>query len=101
MALDLIGQATHFLTLAAEAEGKGRSADDLAFRRDVLDMRNCLLVEQPNGDFAQTMARQFLFSAWQRRLFDQLATSPRTASPRSPPRRSRKSPITRSWPPNG
>ncbi len=75
MALDLIGQATHFLTLAAEVEGKGRDADDLAFRRDVLDYRNCLLVEQPNGDFAQTMARQFLFSAWQRRLFDQLAAS--------------------------
>jgi len=75
VALDLIGQATHFLTLAAAVEGKGRDADALAFRRDVLDMRNCLLVEQPNGDFAQTMARQFLFSAWQKRLFDQLAAS--------------------------
>ncbi len=72
IALDLIGQATHFLTIAAEAEGQGRSADDLAFRRDVLDYRNCLLVEQPSGDFAQTMARQFLFSAWQKRLFDGL-----------------------------
>jgi phenylacetate-CoA oxygenase PaaI subunit len=38
-------------------------------------MRNCLAVEQPNGDFAQTMARQFLFSAWQKRHFDLLATS--------------------------
>ncbi len=75
MALDLIGQATHFLTLAAEVEGKGRDADALAFGRDVLDMRNCLLVEQPNGDFAQTMARQLLFSTWQKRLFDQLAVS--------------------------
>ena len=75
MALDLVGQATHFLTLAAELEGRGRDADALAFRRDVLDFRNCLLVEQPNGDFAQTMARQFLFSTWQRRLFDQLAAS--------------------------
>ena len=75
IALDLIGQATHFLTLAGEAEGKGRDADALAFRRDVLDFRNCLLVEQPNGDFAQTMARQFLFSTWQKRLFDQLASS--------------------------
>lgn len=74
MALDLVGQATHFLTIAAEAEGKGRDADALAFRRDVLDFKNCLLVEQPNGDFAQTMARQFLFSAWQKRLFDGLAT---------------------------
>src|ERR1700744_6489881 len=63
--LDLIGQATHFLKLAGEAEGKGRDEDRLAFHRDVLDFKNCLLVEQPNGDFAQTIARQFLFSNWQ------------------------------------
>jgi ring-1,2-phenylacetyl-CoA epoxidase subunit PaaC len=75
IALDLIGQATHFLNLAGEVEGKGRDGDALAFHRDVLDFRNCLLVEQPNGDFAQTMARQLLFSAWQRRLFDQLSAS--------------------------
>jgi ring-1,2-phenylacetyl-CoA epoxidase subunit PaaC len=71
-ALDLIGQATLFLNYAGEMEGRGRDADRLAFHRDVLDFRNCLLVEQPNGDFAQTMARQFLFSTWQRRLFEQL-----------------------------
>jgi ring-1,2-phenylacetyl-CoA epoxidase subunit PaaC len=75
IALDLVGQATHFLGIAAEAEGKGRDADALAFGRDVLDFKNCLMVEQPNGDFAQTMARQFLFSAWQKRLFDQLTAS--------------------------
>lgn len=75
MALDLIGQATHFLNLAGEAEGQGRDGDSLAFHRDVLDFRNCLLVEQPNGDFAQTMARQFLFSTWQKLLFDHLAAS--------------------------
>ncbi|MEA3037360.1 MAG: ring,2-phenylacetyl-CoA epoxidase subunit PaaC [Sphingomonadales bacterium] len=74
-ALDLIGQATFFLNYAGEAEGKGRDGDRLAFHRDVLDFRNCLLVEQPNGDFAQTMARQFLFSTWQRRLFQHLAAS--------------------------
>ena len=75
VALDLIGQATHFLDRAVAVEGKGRSGDDLAFRRDVLDFRNCWLVEQPNGDFAQMMARQFLFSAWQKRLFEHLAAS--------------------------
>jgi ring-1,2-phenylacetyl-CoA epoxidase subunit PaaC len=73
--LDLIGQATHFLALAGAAEGKGRDADALAFRRDVLDFRNCLLVEQPNGDFAQTIARQFLFSNWQELLFRELCQS--------------------------
>jgi ring-1,2-phenylacetyl-CoA epoxidase subunit PaaC len=61
--LDLVGQATHFLNLAGQ--GVGRDADSLAFQRDVLDFKNCLLVEQPNGDFAQTIARQFLFSNWQ------------------------------------
>jgi ring-1,2-phenylacetyl-CoA epoxidase subunit PaaC len=73
--LDLIGQATHFLTLAGDAEGEGRDADTLAFHRDVLDFRNCLLVEQPNGDFAQTIARQFLFSNWQELLFRELTAS--------------------------
>ncbi|HEX5182710.1 MAG TPA: 1,2-phenylacetyl-CoA epoxidase subunit PaaC [Allosphingosinicella sp.] len=75
IALDLIGQATFFLNYAGEVEGKGRDGDALAFRRDVLDFRNCLLVEQPNGDFAQTMARQFLFSTWQKLLFGHLAGS--------------------------
>ncbi|HLL29883.1 MAG TPA: 1,2-phenylacetyl-CoA epoxidase subunit PaaC [Allosphingosinicella sp.] len=75
VALDLIGQATHFLNRAGEVEGKGRDGDALAFRRDVLDFRNCWLVEQPNGDFARTMARQFLFSTWQKLLFRQLVGS--------------------------
>jgi ring-1,2-phenylacetyl-CoA epoxidase subunit PaaC len=75
MGLDLIGQATHFLNAAGAAEGKGRDGDKLAFHRDVLDFRNCWLVEQPNGDFAQTMARQLLFSAWQELLFGLLEDS--------------------------
>jgi ring-1,2-phenylacetyl-CoA epoxidase subunit PaaC len=69
VALDQVGQATHFLGLAGSIEGKGRDADALAFRRDVMDFANCLLVEQPNGDFAQTVARQFLFSHYQALLF--------------------------------
>jgi ring-1,2-phenylacetyl-CoA epoxidase subunit PaaC len=75
MGLDLIGQATHFLNAAGAAEGQGRDGDALAFRRDVLDFRNCWLVEQPNGDFAQTMARQLLFSTWQHMLFERLTVS--------------------------
>src|SRR3954466_6439367 len=75
IALDLVGQATFFLNHAGETEGKGRDGDRLAFHRDVLDFRNCLLVEQPNGDFAQTMARQFLFSTWQKLLFSHLVGS--------------------------
>jgi len=79
IALDLIGQATLFLKLAGDEEGKGRDADALAFRRDVLDFRNCLLVEQPNGDFAQTVARQFLFSNWQELLMMEIAQAPSPA----------------------
>lgn len=73
VALDLVGQATHFLGVAGQAENKGRDADALAFHRDVLDFTNCLLVEQPNGDFAQTIARQFLFSHFQELQFEALA----------------------------
>src|SRR6185369_3479610 len=62
IALDLFGQATAFLKYAAEIEGKGQTEDDLAFHRDVRDFRNTLLAEQPNGDFAQTILRQFFIS---------------------------------------
>ena len=64
-ALDLIGQTRLWLDLAGEVEGKGRDADALAFLRDAWDFRNLLLVELPNGDFGQTLMRQFLFDAWQ------------------------------------
>ena len=63
-ALDLIGQTQLWLALAGEVEGRGRSADDLAYLRDGLDFRNVLLVERPNGDFGKTLMRQFLFDAW-------------------------------------
>ena len=63
-ALDLIGQTQLWLALAAEAEGRGRSADDLAFLRDASGFRNFLLAEQPNGDFGHTLMRQFLFDSW-------------------------------------
>ena len=68
LALDLIGQATLLLSEAGEA-------DQLAFHRDVLDFKNCLLVEQPNGDFGRTIARQLLFSTWQHMLYERLAGS--------------------------
>jgi ring-1,2-phenylacetyl-CoA epoxidase subunit PaaC len=61
LALDLLDQASLLLESAGRLEGRGRSADDLAFFRDVTEFRNLLLVEQPNGDFAFTIARQYLF----------------------------------------
>ncbi len=64
IALDLIGQARMLLAYAGETEGKNRTEDDLAYLRDVLAYRNCLLAEQSNGDFGNTMMRQFLFTAY-------------------------------------
>jgi ring-1,2-phenylacetyl-CoA epoxidase subunit PaaC len=60
-ALDLIGETQLWLGLAGQIEGKGRSADDLAYLRDGNEFRNILLVERPNGDFGKTLMRQFLF----------------------------------------
>ncbi len=68
LALDLIGQGTNFLGIAGDA-------DKLAFHRDVLDWKNCWLVEQPNGDFAQTIVRQLLYSTWQHMLYQRLEKS--------------------------
>ena len=64
-ALDLIGQTQLWLGYAAEVEGQGRTADDLAFLRDAYDFRNLLMVELPNKDYGRTMMRQFLFDAFQ------------------------------------
>lgn len=73
--LDLVGQARNWLDYAAELLGDGRDADHLAFRRDERAYRNLLLVEQPNGDFAVTMVKQFLYDSWHYLVLEQLASS--------------------------
>ena len=75
IALDLLGQARTLLTYAGAVEGAGRDEDDLAYLRDDRDFRNVQLVEIPNGDFAVTMARQLVFSAYQYELYTALKTS--------------------------
>ncbi|WP_321336259.1 1,2-phenylacetyl-CoA epoxidase subunit PaaC [Breoghania sp.] len=75
MGLDLIGQTQLWLKLAGEIEGKGRSADDLAFLRTERQFLNCLLVEQPNTDFAVALMRQYLFDAWHLPMLDGLTAS--------------------------
>lgn len=62
--LDLLGQARSLFDLAGAIDGTGKTEDDFAYLRDVNQYRNCLLVEQPNGDFAVTIVRQFLFSSF-------------------------------------
>ncbi|MEQ9695366.1 1,2-phenylacetyl-CoA epoxidase subunit PaaC [Shimia sp. SDUM112013] len=74
-ALDLIGQTQMWLGYAAEVQGEGKSADDLAFLRDAWDFRNVLLTELPNGDFGRTLLRQFLFDAFQSVLMGRLMKS--------------------------
>jgi len=64
MALDLIGQSRSLYSYAGEVEGKGQKEDDFAYMRRERDYQNILLVERPNGDFAQTMLRQFFFAAF-------------------------------------
>lgn len=75
VALDLIGQTRLWLGYAAEVEGAGRSADQLAYLRDAHQFRNLLLVEQPNGSYADTLARQFLFDTWHYFLLERLQHS--------------------------
>ena len=75
MALDLIGQSRGFLSYAAKLEGKGRTEDDLAYLRDAREFVNCMLVEQPNGDFAFTMMRSFLYSVFAYLNFSKLVNS--------------------------
>ncbi len=76
MGLDLIGQARELYSYAGRVEGAGNDEDRLAYLRDVRQYRNLLLVEQPNGDFARTIIRQFLYSAFADLYWRAMMTSP-------------------------
>ena len=75
IALDLVGQANLFLTLAGREEGAGRDADALAYFREAIEYRNALIGELPRGDFAFTIMRQFLVSVHAALLFEKLQRS--------------------------
>lgn len=83
--LDLLGQARNFLSYAAELNGSG-DEDTLAFGRDERQFRNLLLVEQPNGNFADTLARQFLSTSGTWRCSAALLTAATRSLPLSPPK---------------
>lgn len=74
-ALDLLGQARMWLTLAGEVEGQGRDEDALAYLRDAPDYRNYLLAERANGNYGDTIARQFVFDVWHYMLLERLQSS--------------------------
>ena len=75
IALDFVGNATSLLGYAAQVEGKGRTEDELAYLRNEREFRNLLLVEQPNGDYAFTITRQFLFDTYTFFLYEELKNS--------------------------
>lgn len=75
ISLDLFGQTRNYFQYAAQVEGKDRTEDQLAFLRTDREYKNYLLVEQPNGDFAQTIARQFYFDAFHLLFLKELAKS--------------------------
>ena len=75
IALDHLGVARALYTHAGQLEGKGRGEDDFAMRRPEREFLNLLLVEQPNGDFAQTMVRGLFFDVYQVELWADLAIS--------------------------
>ncbi|MYM33901.1 phenylacetate-CoA oxygenase subunit PaaC [Duganella sp. FT94W] len=79
VALDLLGQTRLWYDYAAELEGAGRDEDALAFLRDAHEFKNCLLLEQPNGNYADTLMRQFYFDTWHYFLIEGLT---RSADPR-------------------
>jgi ring-1,2-phenylacetyl-CoA epoxidase subunit PaaC len=75
IALDHLGVARALYTRAGEIEGEGRGEDHFAMGRTEREFLNLLLVEQPNGDFAQTIVRQFFFDVYQRSLWEDLSGS--------------------------
>ena len=75
ISLDLLGQSRNFYQYAAIVTGNDATEDSLAYTRNEREYLNCLLVEQPNGDWAQTILRQFLFSAYQELLYEKLQHS--------------------------
>lgn len=73
IALDLIGEARNLYQYLAENESK--QEDDYPMLRDVRAFKNVLLVEQPNGDWAETMMRQFMFDCWHYYFVEELTKS--------------------------
>lgn len=75
IALDLLGQARMLLTYAGSLDGSAHTEDDLAYTRSEREFTNLRIVEFENGDFAQTIARQLLFSSYQLELYKHLSAS--------------------------
>ncbi|WP_179374997.1 1,2-phenylacetyl-CoA epoxidase subunit PaaC [Winogradskyella wichelsiae] len=75
ISLDLFGQVRSYFQYAAKIAGDNRTEDDIAMLRKEREYVNVLLVEQPNRDFAYTMARQFLFDIYHLLFLQELEKS--------------------------
>ncbi len=75
IALDLVGESRSLYQYATQIENKGHTEDDLAYLREIYDYKNFLLLEQPNGDFAKTIARQFLYDVHNYYFYQELSDS--------------------------
>ena len=75
ISLDMFGRANLFLEYAASIKNDGSTADDLAFKRNEREFTNCLMYEQPNGNFAVTMIRQFFLDSFNKLFLEQLINS--------------------------
>jgi ring-1,2-phenylacetyl-CoA epoxidase subunit PaaC len=75
VSLDFVGLSRNWLSYAAEIQNEGKTEDDLAYLRDVVLYRNALITEQPNGNFAVTMARQFFYDVFTYYFYKELSNS--------------------------
>jgi len=75
ISLDLFGQVRHYFQYAAKLSGRKKTEDDIAFLRYVHEYKNCLLVEQPNTDFAHIIVRQFYYDVYHLHLLQALTAS--------------------------
>lgn len=75
ISLDLLGQVRSYYQYAAKIAGDGRSEDDIAMLRKEREYLNVLLVEQPNTDFAYTIARHFLYDIYHFLMLSELEKS--------------------------
>lgn len=75
ISLDLFGQVRHYFQYAAKLTGGDKTEDDIAFLRHANEYKNCLLVEQPNTDFAHIIVRQFFYDIFHLHMLQGLTTS--------------------------
>ncbi len=75
ISLDMFGRANLLLEYAATLKGNGTTSDELAFKRNEREFSNHIICEQPNGNFADTIVRQFFLDAFYKLFLQKLTKS--------------------------